>query len=71
MEKDKKIVQKWRAKDFPEGQFSKVTYDLKESEDGGTDLNFTHEELPDDKADDIDKGWHEHYWDKMKKVLGE
>jgi len=71
LEADKKIVQKWIGKDFPEGEVSKVTFELKEREDGGTDLELTHEDVPDEIAEHIEKGWHDHYWDKMKKSLDE
>ena len=64
-----KIVQKWRGKDWPENQYSTATFDLKSADDGGTDLEFKQTEVPDDKAEHVDKGWHEHYWDKMKKFL--
>src|SRR3989338_2069202 len=37
---DKKIVQTWRASDWPEGHYSRVTFLLKEV-DAGTRLTFT------------------------------
>lgn len=40
---DKKIVQTWRASDWPEGHHSKVTFSLKEVENG-TLLTFTRQE---------------------------
>ena len=67
---DKKIVQSWRASDWPEGHFSEIIFELEEK-DGGTELNFKHNGIPKDQADDIDKGWHDHYWDKMKEQLSE
>jgi len=64
----KKIVQKWRASDWPRGHYSLVTFELKKSPEG-TKLIFTQENVPSKFLDDIDKGWFEHYWDKMTKYL--
>ena len=40
LEPNKKIVQSWRASDWPEGHYSKVTFSLEEIENG-TRLVFT------------------------------
>ena len=64
----KKIVQKWRANDWAEGHFSDLTIQL-EPEDDGTKLTLIQGNAPDDKADDIDKGWHEYYWEPMNKYF--
>jgi activator of HSP90 ATPase len=42
---DKKIVQTWRASDWPEGHYSKVDFSLKEIP-GGTRLTFTQTGVP-------------------------
>ncbi len=65
----KKIVQKWRGKDWNEGIYSIVTFNLKEK-DGKTELEFTHEGVPQEHFKGINEGWKEHYWDKMKKFFG-
>ena len=65
---DKKIVQKWRGKDFPDGHYSTVSFKLQEK-DGKTVLKFIHENVPDGKQEHLNKGWKEQYWDKMKKYL--
>ena len=67
--KDKKIVQKWVGKDFPKGAESTVIFSLEKSKDDSTTLKFTHENIPDKLAEHIDKGWKEHYWDKMNKFF--
>ena len=67
--KGKKIVQKWRASDWPEGHFSDLTITL-ESENEGTRLVLVQENVPDDKADDIDDGWHQYYWKPMNEYFG-
>lgn len=67
--KGKKIVQKWRASDWPEGYYSDLTITL-EPDDNGTKLTLTQENVPDDKADDIDDGWHQYYWQPMNEYFG-
>ena len=66
--KDKKIVQSWHAQSWPEGHFSKVTFNFKPFE-GGTKLLFYHTGIPDTAYESIKKGWYEHYWDPIKKML--
>ena len=89
----KKIVQKWRADDWPKGHYSTLTIELfpatsslvilgsettPESDSGqarmtknneGTRLVLTQENVPDDKAEGIDDGWHEYYWKPMSKYF--
>lgn len=60
-----KIVQSWRGSDWPDSATSTVTYEFTINNDGGTTLEFTHEGVPADKADDINSGWVEHYWNKL------
>ena len=62
---DKKIVQTWRASDWPEGHYSTATYELTKVK-GGTKLSFTQKDVPEDQYADIKQGWIEFYWDKMK-----
>ena len=35
----------------------------------GTRLVLTQENVPDDKADEIDDGWHQYYWEPMKEYF--
>ena len=65
---NKKIVQNWRAQSWPEGHYSKVTYSLKPF-GGGTKLLFSHTGIPSEHFDSIKKGWVNHYWNPMKKML--
>ena len=66
--KDKKIVQKWRADDWPEGHCSTVTFEL-EKAGAGTKMKFTQTGVPQGQYESISSGWVEHYWDKMRKML--
>ncbi len=61
---NKRIVQMWRAGDWPAGHHSTVTYELSPSADGTT-MAFTQTGIPDAQFHDISHGWQEHYWDKM------
>ena len=62
---DKKIVQDWRAADWPEGYFSRVTFELTAVPEG-TRLDFTHAELPEGTEEEFTQGWIENYWEPMK-----
>ena len=65
---DRKIVQTWRASDWPEGHYSKVTFSFKEIP-GGTRLTFTQTDVPAKQYDDISQGWRDYYWAPMKEML--
>ncbi len=69
--KDSKIVQKWRAADWPEGVFSTVTFSIVAVVGNGCKLVFTQEGVPDEQFESIKQGWNEFYWDPMKEYLGE
>jgi activator of HSP90 ATPase len=65
---DEKIVQTWRASDWPEGHYSKVTYSFKEN-GGGTRLTFTQTGVPEDQYEDVAQGWRDYYWTPLKTML--
>jgi len=65
---DRKIVQTWRAVDWPENHFSTVTFLLLPIP-GGTSLNFTQSDVPDDTEAEFEQGWIDNYWTPMKKAL--
>ena len=65
---DEKIIQTWRASDWPEGHYSKVTFALKKIE-GGTRLTFTQNGVPEAQYEDISQGWHDYYWTPMKEMF--
>lgn len=56
----KKIVQTWRASDWPKDQESSITLRL-EKKDGQTELEFSQENIPDDFADEVKQGWQDYY----------
>ena len=65
---DEKIVQTWRASDWQEGNYSKVTFSLKEVA-VGTRLTFTQSGVPEEQYDDVSQGWRDYYWTPMKQML--
>ncbi len=65
---DDKIVQTWRASDWPDGHYSKVTFLLKEIT-GGTRLTLTQTGVPAEQYDDISQGWRDYYWAPMKEMV--
>jgi activator of HSP90 ATPase len=65
---DKKIVQTWRAEDWPEGHYSKATFTFTKVE-GGTKLKFTQTRVPEDQYASISRGWRDYYWAPMKEML--
>jgi uncharacterized protein YndB with AHSA1/START domain len=66
---DRKIVQSWRAMDWPEEHFSVVTFLFTELQGGGTHLNFTHVDVPDGTEDEFTQGWIDNYWEPLKNFL--
>ncbi|MBI2908949.1 MAG: SRPBCC domain-containing protein [Chloroflexi bacterium] len=65
---DEKIVQTWRASDWQEGHYSKVTFVL-EPFGGGTRLTFVQTDVPDIWCEDVGQGWRDYYWKPLKQML--
>lgn len=64
----RKIVQSWRASDWPEGQYSTATFALARA-GTRTKLTFTQAGVPDDQVASIRQGWGEFYWGPLKALL--
>jgi len=65
---DKKIVQTWRASDWPSKAISTITFEFSKA-GKNTKLKFTQEDVPEYQYDDIKQGWIDFYWTPMKKFL--
>jgi len=65
---DKKILQDWRAVDWPEGWFSRVTFEFTAIPEGAR-LDFTHAGLPDGTEEEFAQGWIDNYWEPMQVFL--
>jgi activator of HSP90 ATPase len=63
---EKKLVQDWYSEDWPEP--SKAVFELF-AENNGTRLEFTHENVPDADAKEIDDGWRDFYLGPIKDYL--
>ncbi len=66
--KNKTIVQAWRGTDWPKGHWSIVSFELAKK-GAGTELRFTHMNVPDAHVKDITEGWKSEYWEKMRKLF--
>ena len=65
---DRRVVQLWRGIDWPEGHYSTATFSLKDVA-GVTHLTFTQTEIPEKLYESVRRGWHDNYWQPMKKYL--
>ena len=68
LEPNQRIVQAWRVKTWEPGLYSIIKFGFK-SQNAGTRMIFDHVGFPDDQRDHLAKGWHENYWDTLKKYL--
>jgi activator of HSP90 ATPase len=66
---DKKIVQKWRAEDWPKGHHSTVTFEL-QAQGHETRLEFTQADIPEDLYAELETGWVKYYWDNLMVYFG-
>jgi activator of HSP90 ATPase len=68
---DKLIVQAWRARDWPKGFYSLVTFALSPAGRGKTKLRFTHLGVPARDFQSKTTGWRSYYWEPLKRYLTE
>jgi activator of HSP90 ATPase len=66
---DRRVVQAWRAKSWPEGVHSIVRFEL-QPEGAGTKLVFDHEAFPEAEKEHLAGGWTTMYWEKIAKHVG-
>ena len=64
--KDRRIVQKWRAANWPAGVYSKATFALAKAT-GGTRISFTQTGVPSEFFGEISEGWRAFYWGPLRK----
>lgn len=63
----KKIVQKWRFKDWKEGHFSELIIEL--SGEGKTKLKLTQKNVPENEKQRVEHGWKEIIFAGIKKIF--
>jgi activator of HSP90 ATPase len=68
LESGRRIVQAWRAKNWPAGRYSLVTFGL-EPDGNGTKLVFDQCGFPDADRAHLDGGWHKMYWEPLRRYL--
>lgn len=68
LDRNKMIMQAWRTSEFDDDEEdSQLEVHLHEI-DGETEVTLIHSNLPED-GEHYRKGWHEHYFDPMKKYF--
>jgi activator of HSP90 ATPase len=65
---NQRIVQAWRPTHWDPGVYSIVHFEFKPRA-AETTLIFDHTGFPAGEYDALDSGWHNHYWDPLKKFL--
>ncbi len=63
-----RIVQAWRAGDWPAGVYSIAKFELVE-QGSGCKIVFDHTGFPKGEAGSLASGWKAHYWEPMDKLL--
>ena len=71
---NRRIVQAWRVKMWPEGEYSIVLIEL-QAQGSGTRLTMEHKGFPDAMRAHLngempDGGWNRQYWEPLQKYLG-
>jgi activator of HSP90 ATPase len=64
-----RVVQAWRAGDWPPGVYSIAKFELVK-QGSGTKIVFDHTGFPKGDAKSLASGWKAHYWEPLAKVLG-
>jgi len=64
----KRIVQAWRASEWPKGVYSVLRLELK-TRGKGTRMTVDHVGIPDPFREGVDEGWTEFYWSPMKEYF--
>lgn len=68
MTKDRRIVQSWRANNWPQGVYSKATFAFAKAP-GGTRVTLTQTGVPSVFYDEIATGWRSYYWGSLRKTF--
>ncbi len=66
--KDRRIVQAWRANNWPKGVYSKATFAFAKAP-GGTRITFTQTGVPSAFVEEIGAGWRAYYWGPLRRTF--
>ncbi|KAF2367842.1 Activator of Hsp90 ATPase N-terminal [Trinorchestia longiramus] len=69
LEPNKRLVQKWRFKTWPDDLYSLVTLDFVEKDDC-TELLLTQTNIPASDYERTREGWNTYYWESIKRTFG-
>lgn len=67
---NQRLVQAWRAGNWPQGMYSIARFELTPSA-AGTKLVFDHSGITDDMREHLEAGWHKMYWEPLAKLLAQ
>ena len=70
LEPGRRIVQSWRADDFPEDSLDSRLEVLIEPHTDGTELTIVHSEIPEGQGARFEAGWREYYFAPMAAYFG-
>ena len=65
---NQRIVQAWRAGNWPEGVYSIVRFEFS-AHGSDTKLTLDQAAFPEGAGEHLDGGWHKMYWEPLKKYL--
>jgi activator of HSP90 ATPase len=65
---NQRIVQAWRAGNWPEGVYSIVKFELN-TQGPDVRLSLHHAGFPKGNREHLESGWHKMYWEPLKKYL--
>jgi len=64
-----RLVQAWRVANWEPGVYSIVKFEFEEVSDTETKLILDHTGFPEDHKAHLEQGWHERYWEPLKKYI--
>lgn len=64
-----RIIQAWRVSNWVSGVYSIVKFELEKTNNNETKLIFDHTGYPESEHPHLEQGWHNKYWEPMKKYL--
>lgn len=65
-----RLVQAWRAGNWPQGMYSIARFELAPS-GAGTRLVFDHSGITEEMREHLEAGWHKMYWEPLAKMLAQ
>lgn len=65
----KMLIQAWRVDNWEPGIYSIVKFEFKKISETETRLVFDHTGFPKEHLGHLEQGWHDRYWEPLKKYL--